>query len=206
MTEAFDRGRAFRVFEQALGFEGAARDRFVDDSCAGDMPLRSEIDALLAVATQDGVCTRALLGAAPTFGERLIGREFGRFRLVEFIGEGGMGVVYRAERTDGVPQSAALKLLTAGVSSARQARFAREVQLLARLEHPAVARLIDAGVEARRAWIAMEFVRGERIDDYCAARDLGASDIVRLLVQLADAVAAAHRLLVVHSDIKRGCG
>jgi serine/threonine-protein kinase len=202
MTEAFDRGRAFRLFEQALGFEGAARDRFVDTSCGGDAPLKAEIDALLAVAAQDSVRTGELLGAAPSIGDRLIGREFGRFRLVEFIGEGGMGVVYRAERTDGLQQSVAIKLIANELGALGKERFHRETQLLARLEHPAIARLIDAGIDAGRAWIALEFVRGRSIEQYCEAQKLTVRERVRLLALLAGAVAAAHRMLVVHRDIK----
>ena len=113
-----------------------------------------------------------------------------------------MGVVYRADRTDGVQQSVAIKLISTTVGDAGRVRFEREAQLLAQIEHPAVARLVDAGVENGRAWIAMEFVNGLRIDDYCRAKNLNSTDIVRLLVQLAGAVAAAHRMLVVHNDIK----
>ena len=113
-----------------------------------------------------------------------------------------MGVVYRAERTDDVQQSVAIKVLSATVGQAGQARFEREAQLLAQVEHPAVARLVDAGVEQGRAWIAMEFVNGLRIDDYCAAKRLTTDAIVGLLSELAAAVAAAHRMLVVHNDIK----
>lgn len=132
------------------------------------------------------------------------GRTVGRFRLLERIGAGGMGVVYRAERTDGVQQSVAVKLVSSTLDTVTKRRFAREAHLLARLDHPAIARLIDADVEDGRAWIAIEFVRGEAIDEYCAKRSLPARDIVKLLVQLADAVAAAHATLVVHSDIKPG--
>jgi serine/threonine-protein kinase len=113
-----------------------------------------------------------------------------------------MGVVYRAERTDGVQQSVAVKLISTTVGHTGQLRFEREAQLLAQIEHPAVARLVDAGVQRGRAWIAMEFVNGLRIDDYCRAKKLSVGDIVRLLAQLAGAVAAAHRMLVVHNDIK----
>ena len=108
-----------------------------------------------------------------------------------------------AERDDGrALQIVAIKLISIAVGHAGQARFEREAQLLAQIEHPAVARLVDAGVERGRAWIAMEFVNGLRIDDYCRAKELGVRDIVGLLAQLAGAVAAAHRMLVVHNDIK----
>jgi tetratricopeptide (TPR) repeat protein len=132
----------------------------------------------------------------------LAGKTYGHFRLTTRIGEGGMGVVYRAERTDGVQQSVAIKLISTIVGQAGRVRFEREAQLLAQIEHPAVARLVDAGVQDGRTWIAMEFVNGLRIDDYCRAKQLNGDEIVALLSQLAGAVAAAHRMLVVHNDIK----
>ncbi|MGO9993371.1 MAG: protein kinase domain-containing protein [Steroidobacteraceae bacterium] len=201
MIVPVDRAQAYRIFSGALEQDLERRCRFVEQACNGNAALRAEVEHLLQFAQHDAASTTALL-PPPRREADLAGHTYGRFRLIERIGEGGMGVVYRAERTDDVPQSVAIKLISAGVTLTSQARFAREVQTLARLEHPAVARLIDAGVEGGRAWIAMEFVRGERIDDYCAARQLGPEAIVGLLVQLADAVAAAHRMLVVHSDIK----
>jgi eukaryotic-like serine/threonine-protein kinase len=161
------------------------------------------VEDLLRLAMNDGTATRALLPVPrPQQAEDLLGRDYGRFRLVELIGAGGMGVVYRAERIDGVKQCVAIKLASHTVAAAAQLRFQSEAQMLARLEHAAVARLIDAGVDNGRAWIAMEFVGGERIDKYCRNRHLSAREIIKLMVQLADAVSAAHRLLVVHSDIK----
>jgi len=200
MMARVDRAQAYRIFSDALDQDLERRHGFVEQACRGDAELRAEVEHLLKYAQQDDATTSLL---APGRREAdLAGQTCGRFRLLERIGEGGMGVVYRAERTDGVPQSVAIKIISSGVTLTSQARFEREAQTLARLEHPAVARLIDAGVEDGRAWFAMEFVRGERIDDYCAARRLAPDAVVRLLVQLADAVAAAHQMLVVHSDIK----
>ena len=133
--------------------------------------------------------------------DSLVGRRVGRFQLIERIGDGGMGVVYRAERVDGVAQAVALKLVSGLLESSAGKRFESEAHLLARLEHPSIARLIDAGTDEGRPWIAMEFVRGRRIDEYCAELRLTPRGIVQLLVQLADAVAAAHAMLVVHSDM-----
>jgi serine/threonine-protein kinase len=182
--------------------EGELREQFLTRECGDDPALRAEVDALLTIATGDTALTAGLLSAARPHVEDLTGQTFGHFRLTGCIGEGGMGVVYRAERTDGVHQLVAIKLLSTPVGQAGQERFTREAQLLAQIEHPAVARLVDAGVERGRAWIAMEYVSGLRVDDYCRARDLGVRDVVGLLVQLAGAVAAAHRMLVVHNDIK----
>jgi serine/threonine-protein kinase len=197
-----DRGQVFRLFEQALGREGADREQFIRDHCTDDAALEAELQALLAIAAKDSELTSSLLPPLRHPAETLIGREFGHFRLVELIGEGGMGVVYRAERTDGLQQTVALKLIASEMLATGQQRFQRETQLLARLEHPAIARLIDAGVESGRAWIALEFVRGRPIDQYCEEQKLTVRERVRLLVLLAGAVGAAHRLLVVHRDIK----
>lgn len=202
MVAPLDRGQVFRLFEQALGREGADREQFIREQCAGDTALEAEIDVLLAIAAKDSELTSSLLPSLRHMAETLIGREFGHFRLVELIGEGGMGVVYRAERTDGLQQTVALKLIASEMLATGQQRFQRETQLLARLEHPAIARLIDAGVESGRAWIALEFVRGRPIDQYCEEQKLTVRERVRLLVLLAAAVGAAHRLLVVHRDIK----
>src|SRR5580698_6094853 len=103
-----------------------------------------------AVALKEDLSTVTFLEMPSGEPESLIGKDFGHFRLVERIGMGGMGVVYRAERTDGVPQSVAIKLLIGLVTPVEYARFEREARILARLEHPAVARLIDTGVEHGR--------------------------------------------------------
>lgn len=197
-----DQPRAYQIFAEALDFEGELREQFLGRECGADAALRAEIDALLMIATQDAAATGTLLSSSGRHTEDLTGQLYGHFRLTTRIGEGGMGVVYRAERTDGVQQSVAIKLISTTVGHAAQVRFEREAQLLAQIEHPAVARLVDAGVERGRAWIAMEFVNGLRIDDYCRAKNLSSRDIVALLMQLAGAIAAAHRMLVVHNDIK----
>jgi serine/threonine-protein kinase len=202
MNTPVDRARVFRVFLEALDVDPELRDRFLGQQCQGNEAIRTEVEALLQVAMRDEAHTGAFLAPAPDRETDLSGSDFGRFRLVERIGVGGMGVVYRAERVDGVKQTVAVKLVSANAPLAGQARFEREAQHLARLEHPAIARLIDAGFEHGRAWLVMEFVRGERIDDYCAARSLSERGIVGLIVRIAEALVAAHRELVVHSDIK----
>jgi tetratricopeptide (TPR) repeat protein len=202
VTLGFDRGQAFQVFERALALSEPARGAFVRESCGENAALRIEVEALLEAAKKDQVHTSLLLGSPPRPIENLIGECYGHFRLVELVGEGGMGVVYRAERTDGIRQVVAIKLIARELGERGRERFYRETQLLARLEHPAIARLIDAGVEAGRAWIALEFVPGQPIDRYCDANRLPLRARVALLAKLAAAVAAAHGMLVVHRDIK----
>jgi serine/threonine-protein kinase len=197
-----ERRRAYEIFVAALDKTDADRITFVADACGGDGPLRDEVEALLRAAQVDSMPTSALLGGAAEEPESEVGKVFGNFRLTARIGIGGMGVVYRAERVDGVPQSVAIKLLLGEVTGPDLARFQREAQMLARLEHPAVARLIDTGVQHGRTWIALEYVRGTRIDIFCDDRKVPTRQRVQLLLQLVDAVAAAHRMLVVHRDIK----
>jgi eukaryotic-like serine/threonine-protein kinase len=202
-TSRPERAGVYRLFVDALEMQEDLRDQFLARECHGDPGSRADVEDLLRLAIDDKTTTRAFLPRQPALlPEDLLGRDYGRFRLVELIGAGGMGVVYRAERTDGVKQCVAVKVASRAVATAAQMRFESEAHVLARLEHPAVARLIDAGVQQGRAWIAMEFVAGERIDKYCRNRNLSVRQIVALMVQLADAVSAAHRLLVVHSDIK----
>ncbi len=196
------RARVYWIFSHAFDLEGSEREVFLERECKADAIVRAEVEELLCAAAREQALTGMLLPEEAGREEDLTGRTFGRFRLVERIGEGGMGVVYRAERTDGVPQTVAIKLISRPGGLTGQRRFAREAQLLARLEHPAVARLIDAGVDNERAWIAMEYVPGKRIDEYCAAHNLPTAAIVGLIAQLAGAVAVAHRMLVVHRDIK----
>lgn len=130
---------------------------------------------------------------------------FGPFRLVRSIGRGGMGEVFLAERcSGGFEQQVALKRVRyEALSPGLIERFLRERQLLARLSHPNIARLIDGGVsEDGQPWLAMEFIDGERITDWANSRQLDLRGRVILLRQVAAAVAFAHSHLIVHRDIK----
>jgi tetratricopeptide (TPR) repeat protein len=129
----------------------------------------------------------------------------GAYRLVEHIASGGMGVVYLAERDDGqVRHQAAVKILRRGLDAEDQIRrFTSERQILASLEHPNIARLIDAGITTdNRPYFVMEYVPGEPIDRYCDKRKLSVRDRVALMRDVARAVEHAHRNLIVHRDLK----
>ena len=202
MTDESLRLRAYHLFSEVLGTDAADQQRILGERCGSDAPLRAEVQRLLRGAAKADFPTESLRAGMLATPESLSGQTIGRFRLCEALGSGGAGVVYRAERIGDVAQVVAIKLLSATLSEHAQALFRREAQLLARIEHPCIARLIDTGVEQRRAWIAMEFVRGQRIDQFCQTQGLTVRQIVALVDQLLDAVAAAHRLLVVHSDIK----
>jgi len=197
-----DRRRTYEIFVAALEREEPDRAAFLNKECGADGELRREVDALLLIALRESPPTSAFLDRAPEVPPSLVGMQFGNFRLRERLGMGGMSVVYLADRVDGVPQRVAIKLLLGEVTGAEYARFEREARLLARLEHPAVARLIDTGVQHGRTWIALDYVSGKPIDEYCEAHGLGLRERIGLLLQLVEAVAAAHRMLVVHRDIK----
>jgi len=152
----------------------------------------------------------SLADAAPA-GERaarshpLSGTRLGPWRLGEVLGQGGMGTVFAAERDDGAfRQSVAVKVLRRAVDDAEQrARFRRERQLLAGLEHPGIVRLLDGGVTADGIpWFALERVSGAPITVYSDERGLGWIDRVKLVLDACDAVEAAHRRLIVHRDLK----
>ena len=207
MSPKARRAAAYRIFCAAVTQDEATREAFLAQQCAADPALLAEVRGLIGSLQSDPLVTAALRGAQPAEATRvspesLLGHSVGRFRLLECIGQGGMGIVYRAERTDGVRQTVAVKLVATQLGAGARARFEREAQLLASLEHPNIARLIDAGIEDSQAWIALEYVRGERIDAYSEAHELTVTAIIRLVVHLASAVAAAHALLIVHSDIK----
>jgi eukaryotic-like serine/threonine-protein kinase len=202
MMSGADRARIYRIFDEALDMESAARAAFVSERCGADADLAREVTELLDIAARELKDTATLFPSVRPAARDLTGREYGQFRLVSLIGEGGMGVVYRAQRVGGVPQTVAVKLLRAEITDATAARFVREARLLARLEHPAIARLIDVGVKDGEPWIAMEFVDGLPIDEYCERHDLDLRSRVKLLALLAEAAATAHRMLVVHRDLK----
>ena len=128
----------------------------------------------------------------------------GPYRLLELLGEGGMATVWRAERADGgLAREVALKLPRLGFSAGLAQRMARERDLLAALEHPNVARLYDAGVsESGRPWLAMERVAGVPIDEYVQRQALPPAAVLRLVLQVCDALAHAHARLIVHRDLK----
>ncbi|MEM9300525.1 MAG: serine/threonine-protein kinase [Pseudomonadota bacterium] len=127
------------------------------------------------------------------------------YRVLDRLGRGGMGTVYRAVREDGpLDQPVAIKVVRAADGDpTRLQRFAREARLLSRLDHPGIARPLDAGtLDDDTAWLVMEYVDGVRIDRYCADAKLGRRERIRLIIALCEAVQFAHRNLVVHRDIK----
>jgi eukaryotic-like serine/threonine-protein kinase len=167
-------------------------------------PLKKLLAGLEDLHTLDGVLSRALSFLAEQ-DPLPVQRRLGPWRLLSEIGRGGMAQVFLAERADGAyQQQAALKLLWPGMASASVlARFEQERQILASLDDSRIARLIDGGIsDDGQPWLAMEYVQGLPVDDYCDQHRLGIDERLELFCQIAAAVGAAHRRLVVHRDIK----
>ncbi|MFC3716625.1 serine/threonine protein kinase [Luteimonas soli] len=185
------------AFDQWLDLSDHERDDWLARRALPD-PVRRRLVQLIAAHRNP----TAVLDPS---GSDLAGRQLGDWTLDTELGRGGMAVVYRGWRTDGMArQQAALKVLTLGALGATgRDRFSREAAILARLNHPNVTALIDSGVAGDgTCWLAMPLVDGLRIDRWCDDKALDAHAIVRLYLQVCGAVAYAHRNLVIHRDIK----
>ncbi|MCP3734648.1 protein kinase [Sphingomonas sp. RP10(2022)] len=170
-----------------------------------DPIVRTRVEAMLASLEQTGILDQAdqTQASAPVPASLAPGAQVGPFTIEAFIGRGGMGEVYRAIRTDAAfQQRVALKLLRIdAVTDA--ALFARERRLLSKLEHPAIARLIDGGITAEgRSWMAMAYVEGQSLDRWCKERGASLDERLRLFGEVCDAVGFAHANLIVHRDLK----
>ena len=181
---------------------------YLDRVCGGDVALRVEVEAMLAADSPDRAfdLERLVHDDAPCLDpDPFIGRHLGSWRVLEPIGRGGMGTVYLAERADGqYEQRVALKIVPALPSStARAARFQAERHILARVAHPNIARLLDAGFTPEgSAYLVMEHVDGSPITEYCDERRLTIADRVSLFRHVCEATQHAHQSLVVHRDLK----
>ncbi|HLT45085.1 MAG TPA: serine/threonine-protein kinase [Luteimonas sp.] len=208
-----------RLFDEALQREGAERAAFLDAATAGQPQLRAQLEELLALcdspspALEPGALHDAGLwpssggeadGAGATPGPRP-GDRIGAWTLRRELGRGGMGTVFLAERDgDGFTQAGALKLIRTDMGATTfLERFAQERRILAGFNHPGIARLLDGGQDADgRPWLVMDFIQGEPVDRYCDRLRLDLAQRMALFLQVARAVAHAHRHLVVHRDLK----
>lgn len=197
----------WKLFDQALEQNPAQREAWVDAACSGDADMAAEVKRLIAAAALQG----AILDHPPaTISESDTlqpGDCIDRYRIISGLGQGGMGSVYLVERIDGeFRQQAALKVIAPGhAHPVLVERFRRERQIMASLDHPGIARLLDGG-HTQNGWpyLVMDYVEGEPIDAYCQRLQLGLSERLRLLAEVCDAVDYAHRRLIVHRDLKPG--
>jgi Serine/threonine protein kinase len=206
MSDRFQ--RCEELFHAALALEGAAREAFLEEACATDRGLRAEVERLLSAHARAGdfIGSPAVAPPATWAGaEEWAGRRIGPYSIVRELGRGGMGAVYLAERADGQYQHrVALKLIKRGMDTEQVlTRFRSERQILASLDHPNIARLLDGGsTDQGLPFFAMEYIDGEPIDTYAGRAGLSVEDRLRLFLQVCGAVAYAHQNLVIHRDIK----
>jgi serine/threonine protein kinase/Tfp pilus assembly protein PilF len=200
--------RAKEIFGEALERSGMDRAAFLAGACAGDAALRSRVEALLWAAERDDAFLRdatvgSSLGATAPIGE-VPGQRIGPYRLLQQIGEGGFGAVFMAEQERPVRRRVALKIIKLGMDTKSVvARFEQERQALAVLDHPHIAKVLDAGAtEAGRPYFVMELVKGEAITSYCDARSLTIRERLELFAQVCQAVQHAHTKGIIHRDIK----
>jgi serine/threonine protein kinase/Tfp pilus assembly protein PilF len=198
------------LFEQLIDTGTGERSARLASACGDDAELRSSVEALLKTdGRRDDVLLHAIGEAAESLLEdhrdRLIGTRVGPYRVVSILGHGGMSTVYRGERDDSqYQQTVAIKVLQhAPLHPRLRSRLHSERHILATLDHPSIARLIDSGdLEDGTPYLVMEHVDGESIDSYCDSRTLFVRERVALFVKVCAAVQYAHRNLVVHRDIK----
>ncbi|TAL00241.1 MAG: hypothetical protein EPO07_09935 [Verrucomicrobia bacterium] len=206
------------IFDAALALEDAAkRGAYLDEACAGDAALRGRIERLLqAHQRADGFFApcgarpwEAISGEAnplpkPEVADEQVGTRVGPHKLLQKIGEGGCGSVYMAEQEQPVRRKVALKIIKLGMDTKQViARFEAERQALAMMDHPNIARVLDAGAtETGRPYFVMELVRGVKITTFCDERQLDTRARLDLFVQVCHAIQHAHQKGIIHRDIK----
>lgn len=206
--------RVSELFDRVADLDAGERERILSAECAGDRELRTEVERLLQADERTCPVDRDIAAQASTLllegdPHEHEGERFGPYRIVKLLGQGGMGRVYLAEREgEDFAQTVALKVVggygSFDAATARR-RFLEERRILARLQHPHIARLLDGGVGPEaQPWFAMEYVDGAPLTEWCDARKLGVHERLTLFAKVCDAVDHAHRFLIVHRDLKPG--
>lgn len=188
----------------------AEREAFLQRTCGNDVALRRKIDELLKEHfSEDSLLAKAAIegGAILEVGSELSegpGTLVGQYKILQSIGEGGMGVVYLAEQTESVSRKVALKIIKLGMDTKQVvARFEAERQALAMMDHPNIAKVFDAGVtDTGRPWFAMELVQGAPITEFCNNFKLCSEKRIELFVSVCHAIQSAHQKGIIHRDIK----
>ena len=212
MTSA-DNQRIERLFLEAIELPESDREDYLRQQVANDDPLLDHVRCLLREHASGSNTKCFILDRPPcvtpyssfdeTIGERT-GEHIGSYQLLEQIGEGGMGVVYMAEQTEGVRRKVALKIVKLGMDTRQVvARFEAERQAMALFEHPNIARVLDAGAtDSGRPYFVMELVRGTDIISFCDSRKLDLTEKLKLFVGVCQAVQHAHQKGIIHRDLK----
>ena len=190
--------------DQALDLPPSERAAWLESLRTREPALAADLQVLLD--ERDAITREGFLARGPLFGQAsLVGQTLGAYTLEAALGQGGMGSVWLARRSDGrFEGKVAIKLLNAAlIGRAGEERFKREGSVLARLTHPHIAHLLDAGVSATgQPYLVLEYVEGERIDRYADNRRLDIDARIRLFLDVLAAVAHAHSHLIVHRDLK----
>src|SRR5215210_4226984 len=204
-TERWERIQS--LFHAAAELDTSERNAFLTSECGDDAELISHVNAMLE---EDAAGSSLLDRDMSDLAARMLGspqsfesRQFGPYRILRLLGEGGTGVVYLAERDDLHTQVAIKFLRDAWLSPARRHRFSAEQRMLAQLNHPSIARLYDAGtLDDGTPWFVMEYVDGASLADFCANSHMAMGDRVRLFRRVCEAVAFAHGQGIIHRDLK----
>jgi eukaryotic-like serine/threonine-protein kinase len=198
-----------QILHIALDIPNAERARYLDEACNGDIKLRSEVESLLASYEDAGTFIEEPVASAPklTPPPDILGAgcDLGPYRIVQVIAEGGMGVVYQAVRVDDLYRKVvAVKVIRRGVfGEFALRRFDIERQILAHLDHPNIAKLLDGGATPDgRPYFVMDFIAGTPIDEYCDAHHLPVRERLNFFLTVCSAVHYAHQNLVIHRDLK----
>ena len=202
--------RKKQLFEEALDQPESRRLAFLDSACSDDPTLRREVERLVEAHEEAGSFLESpiLVADLPPDGEAsLTGQHIGPYRVERELGRGGMGTVYLAVRDDEqYNKQVAIKVIKRGMDTDSVIqRFRRERQILASLDHPNIARLLDGGVTADRLpYFVMEYIEGQSITEYADAHKLSTIDRLKLFRTVCAAIQFAHQNLVIHRDIKPG--
>ncbi len=200
--------RAKAIVGDALDRPAGQRDAFARQQCGDDVELLAEVLSLLAAHAAGGDETTP--GESPPAAEGFAaldeqpGTIIGRYELLQRIGEGGFGVVFRAEQREPVSRQVALKIIKLGMDTRQVvARFEQERQALALMDHPNIARVFDGGAtESGRPYFVMEFVDGVPITEYCDTHRLSLRERLELFIPVCQAVQHAHQKGIIHRDLK----
>jgi len=194
------------LFDKALELNPSERENFLKQECGNDTELFDEVISLLSAdEKQHSIFSGSATDYIAVADANLDGKTFGNYRAIKQIGSGGMGSVYLAERADGqFEQKVALKVVKPGMNSREIiSRFEEERQILARLQHPNIARLLDGGIsELGLPYFTLEYVEGKPITEYCDENNLTIEERLKLFKKVCEAVLYAHQNLVIHRDIK----
>jgi serine/threonine protein kinase len=203
-------GEAEALFDAAMAFSAAERAAYLTGACRDDVALRQRVEALLRaheappglVPQRPDAAARATIVVTPI--SEAAGTVIDRYKLLQEIGAGGFGVVYMAGQEEPVRRRVALKIIKLGMDTKEViARFELERQALALMDHPNIAKVLDAGATASgRPYFVMELVKGERITEYCDKNNLTTRQRLDLFVQICHAIQHAHQKGIIHRDIK----